>query len=72
MREREKQPSELSELMRINAFQRELTPDEMKKACILTRKAPENQEKCWLCGRPTILDTTMCKTHVFYALASRK
>jgi hypothetical protein len=72
MKEQEKQPSELLQLMLINAYKRELTPEERERAGILTIKAPENKEVCWLCGRPTILDTNLCKNHVFYALASRK
>lgn len=62
--------SRLNQLLRINAYDRELTNVERMEAIRLMGE--EDGDKCWLCGEPSVGGTRLCGGHAYYALATRK
>jgi len=63
----------LCELLEINATQRVLTEEEREEAIRLMGKGngPDGK-KCFLCGKEGVGDVSLCGSHAYYALATRK
>lgn len=65
----------LAKLLEKNAYTKEgLTKEEHAEASLLIMLTGtiNKDEQCGLCGQPALEDTSLCRGHAMYALATRK